>query len=291
MSADLVADVRTEPCRIDDLLAAGASFHFTRDTLPLEPSRMLEQPDHYALLILETGQAAFAINGTTDKLSTGEVIFLRPQDAYAASAAPDASARLIAIRFRTETADFLLNRYREDLDRRFFWSHQALPVRIHLDGAQRERAVNTCLTMETTLRTQLRLEHFLLTMMTFVLDDAARIDPAAPDWLIRACQAAQRPDVFRLGSAGFLEAAGRGHEHVCRVTRKYLGTTPTKYVNRIRIQHSAMLLRDGRLPLAQIAEDCGIDNLSYFHRLFRDQYGCTPDTYRKRHQRDRLDSS
>lgn len=286
----LIAPKQSNFDHIDDFLAAGESFHFSRQVLPNTPTTPPNQSDHYSLILLESGSATHRINDQSIELSAGDVVFVRPGDIGLISASSEVTARLIAIRFRTETADYLLNRYREDLDRRFFWTHQALPVCIHLNGAQRERAVNTCLTMETTLRTQLRLEHFLLTMMTFVLDDVARIDPAAPDWLIRACQAAQRPDVFRQGSAGFLNAAGRGHEHVCRVTRKYLGTTPTKFVNRIRIQHGAMLLRDGRMPLFEIAEACGIDNLSYFHRLFRDQYGCTPDTYRKRHQRDRLEN-
>ena len=51
-----------------------------------------------------------------------------------------------------------------------------------------------------------------------------------------------------------------------------------------------MLLREGQLPLSEIAEACGIDNLSYFHRLFREQYGSTPDNYRKRHQGNRLET-
>ncbi len=276
--------------RIDHILKPGESFHFSREVVPSDLPSDAEGMDHYALLILETGAGTHWINGQHVRRGPGDVVFVRPSDCEVLAADADGVTRLITIRFRSETAADLLRRYHEDLDRRFFWTRQALPVCVQLDGAQRERAINTCLTMETTLRTQLRLDHFLLTMMTFVLDDVARIDPAAPQWLVRACQAAQRPEVFRQGSAGFLEVAGRGHEHVCRVTRRYLGTTPTKYVNRIRIQHGAMLLRDGRLGLLDIAEACGIENLSYFHRLFRTQYGCTPDTYRKRHQRNGLET-
>lgn len=280
---------RPEVVRIDDLIPPHEAFLFERGNLGVIGITQLSRRDHYALLLLETGQAALNLNGAETTISTGDVVFLRPTDQLAFQADSELAGKAILIRFRRDTAAFLLDRYTEDLDHRYFWSHDFNPARSHLKGAQLERAVNTCLTLETTLRNLLRLEHFLLTMMTFVLDDVSRIDPAAPDWLVRACRAAQSPEVFSKGSAGFIDAAGRTQEHVSRVTKQYLGTTPTKYVNRIRIQHAAMLLRQENLPLEEIAEATGLDNLSYFHRLFRSQYGCTPATYRKRHKCNGLD--
>lgn len=273
---------------IDDMIPPHEAFLFERgnlrDLVETNPSTR----DHFALLLLETGQAALQLNGGETAISAGDVLFLRPKDQMAFHAVNDLEAKVIFIRFRCDTAEFLMGRYPADLEHRYFWSHDANPARTHLKGAQLERAVNTCLTLETTLRNLLRLEHFLLTMMTFVLDDVSRLDAAAPDWLVRACRAAQSPEVFCKGSAGFIDAAGRTQEHVSRVTKQYLGTTPTKYINRIRIQHAAMLLREGNLTLEEIAEACGLDNLSYFHRLFRSQYGCTPATYRKRHKQNPL---
>jgi AraC family cel operon transcriptional repressor len=52
--------------------------------------------------------------------------------------------------------------------------------------------------------------------------------------------------VFREGAEGFVKVAGRSQEHVCRQTRRHLGLSPTQYVNRIRIQHAAMLLAGHR---------------------------------------------
>lgn len=269
--------------KIVDYLSPTEAFHFVKETLHPDDFRALHDHDFYELTLVEDGQAAHQINGTSEVLTKGDVIFIRPQDLHSINARPGNTCRIISIKFRTDNANHLKARYGRDLDRRFFWTDEKLPVRVYLKGAQHERAVNTSLTLETTNRTDLRLEHFLLTMMTFVLDDVARIDPTAPSWLIRACQAVQNPEVFRQGSAGFVAAANRGHEHVSRQARKYLGVTPTAYVNRLRILHSAMLLREDRQTLAEIAVACGFENLSYFHRLFREQYGCTPDTYRKRH--------
>ena len=100
----------------------------------------------------------------------------------------------------------------------------------------------------------------------------------------------QPASVFRRGAAGFIAAAGRSHEHVCRTCRQVTGLTPSGYVNRIRIEHAAHLLRSEEASIEAIAEACGFDNISYFYRLFRRQYGATPRTYRLRHSRDPFQS-
>ena len=140
------------------------------------------------------------------------------------------------------------------------------------------------LTLQTSHRSLTRIELFLLSVMTHVLDAAEVVDDRAPPWLLAACRAAREPRIFRKGAEGFLTAAGRSHEHVCRQTRRYLGLSPTQYVNRLRIQHAAMLLAGTERALPEVAADCGFENLSYFHRLFRDQYGTTPRSYRMRHR-------
>ncbi|MGB1208234.1 MAG: helix-turn-helix transcriptional regulator, partial [Paracoccaceae bacterium] len=107
-----------------------------------------------------------------------------------------------------------------------------------------------------------------------------------PAWLVTACADTRDPQVFRQGAAGFVAAAGRGHEHVCRVARQYLGLSPTAYVNRVRMEHAAMLLGGTDQPIPDIAVDCGLENLSHFYRLFQSHYGTTPRRYRARHLSD-----
>jgi AraC family cel operon transcriptional repressor len=44
------------------------------------------------------------------------------------------------------------------------------------------------------------------------------------------------------------------------------------------------LITDGE-AISDIAADCGIPNMSHFHKLFRDAHGMTPLQYRQRFQR------
>lgn len=270
--------------RIEHYLADGEAYQFTRKELSPDPPVIEHCHNFYELMLIEQGQTHHWINGVEEVLDHGHLVFLRPADSHALQAVPGTGARILNVMFRAETAAHLVERYGDEVAGRFFWQMGQLPVTLRLRGSQRERAVNAMLTLATTHRSLARIEHFLLSVMTHVLYASDVIDDRAPAWLIAACRAVRDPRVFRKGAIGFLEAAGRSQEHVCRQTRRYLGLSPTQYVNRIRIQHAAMLLSGTDAPLSVLAADCGFENLSYFHRLFLQQYGTTPRIYRLRHQ-------
>ncbi|MFN3143910.1 MAG: helix-turn-helix domain-containing protein [Paracoccaceae bacterium] len=272
--------------RIDTYLDPAEAFHFVRKDLPEAPPVLEHHHDYFELMLVEQGQVHHWINGVEELLEQGHLVFLRPADSHALQAATGSGARILNVMFRQETAAHLVERYRDEIAGRFFWQTGPLPFALRLRGPQRERAVNAMLTLQTSHRGLARIEHFLLSVMTHVLDAAEVVDDRAPSWLLAACRAAREPRVFRQGAEGFRAAAGRSQEHVCRQARRYLGLSPTQYVNRLRIQHAAMLLAGTDRGLADVAGDCGFENLSYFHRLFRDQYGTTPRNYRMRHRQD-----
>jgi len=271
--------------RIDTYIGPDEAFHFARKNLPDIPPVVEHSHDYFELFLVEHGRLHHWINGLEERLDIGQLVFMRPGDRHTLQAVPGSGGRILNVMFRQTTAEHLRQRYGDELAGRFFWTQGEFPDSLRLAGPQRERAVNAMLSLQTSHRSLAKIEHFLLSMMTHVLDATALAEARAPDWLIRAAHAARDPRVFRRGSIGFIEVAGRSHEHVCRAARHHLGLSPTQYVNRIRIQHAAMLLAGTTRPVATIAEEVGIDNLSYFHRLFRQQYGTTPRSYRERHAR------
>lgn len=57
--------------------------------------------------------------------------------------------------------------------------------------------------------------------------------------------------------------------------------TPNQYLTNIRISRAKELLRMTRIPVSAIAEETGIENTSYFIRIFRDHEGMTPAEFRR----------
>lgn len=58
-----------------------------------------------------------------------------------------------------------------------------------------------------------------------------------------------------------------------------LDQTPTLFMRNIRMEQAARLLREGRLSVTEIAEQCGFQSPGYFSRLFQQTYGMKPSEY------------
>lgn len=69
--------------------------------------------------------------------------------------------------------------------------------------------------------------------------------------------------------------------HFCRVFRVSFGNSPHSYVTRRRIERAQGLMLTTRLPLGQIAADCGFADQAHFTKLFRRFAGESPGEWRR----------
>lgn len=66
------------------------------------------------------------------------------------------------------------------------------------------------------------------------------------------------------------------------ILKAELGFTFSTYLNKLRLTEAARLLAEkGDTSVAEIAYAVGYRNVSYFNKLFKEEYGCTPKTFRK----------
>lgn len=62
------------------------------------------------------------------------------------------------------------------------------------------------------------------------------------------------------------------------------GMTVTQYIILVRLEHARRLLCETRLPVGNIAMNCGFPDAGYFSRVFRRETGMTPGQYRASHR-------
>lgn len=64
-----------------------------------------------------------------------------------------------------------------------------------------------------------------------------------------------------------------------------VGLTFSAYLNKLRLTEAArLLLEDKDVNVAQVAYAVGYSNVTYFNKLFKTEYGCTPKHFRTLHQ-------
>lgn len=64
-----------------------------------------------------------------------------------------------------------------------------------------------------------------------------------------------------------------------RKLKTLLGVSTTEFLRTERLKAAALLLRKGGIPVSEIAYAVGFNDLSYFSKCFKEQYGSTPSDY------------
>ncbi len=69
--------------------------------------------------------------------------------------------------------------------------------------------------------------------------------------------------------------------HIARLFKKYVGESVVSYINRIRVEKSEVLLRDG-VSVKDAAEKVGFESLNNYYKYFKMHTGETPANFVKR---------
>lgn len=267
-----------------DILAPGEMAHLARAGLGTARPRGLHGHDFHELLWVQNGRVRHHGPDDIADLSEGQVLFIRPGDRHALQGRGE-GAMVVSVTLHPDLVAGLGARHPR-LRGRLFWAEGPAPVRVARDARQLADLNAAALRLERGTRDALGAEAFLVPFCATLAEEAVALPAGAPAWLAVACAAAADPRVFREGAAGFARVAGRAHAHVSRTVRRHLGQSPSDYVNARRMEFAARRLAGSTDSLAEIAADCGIPNLSHFHKLFRAHHGTTPQRWRRIHQAD-----
>lgn len=66
-----------------------------------------------------------------------------------------------------------------------------------------------------------------------------------------------------------------------RLFQDNLHMTPVEYIRSCRLQKACQMLAQSNVPVTQIAHSCGLGSSSYFGKIFRNKFNCTPLEYRR----------
>lgn len=78
--------------------------------------------------------------------------------------------------------------------------------------------------------------------------------------------------------------ANISENYLSRLVKQYTGRSVGAWIAIVRIQRAKRLLSQTRKSVIDIASDVGIDDQSYFSRLFKKETGMTPSAFRRKMQ-------
>lgn len=86
----------------------------------------------------------------------------------------------------------------------------------------------------------------------------------------------------KLTTAAVAASAYISERECYRVFGTLLHTTPLEYITECRLKRACDMLAYGDEPVTRIGYLCGLGSSSYFGKIFRGRFGCTPTEYRRR---------
>jgi len=272
-----LSDIEPVKLWLRSYVSPGQAFHVGRRAGSASFRGTLHTHDFPEVFWIERGRLTHLVNGKRRLLAEGDVVFVRADDVHTFRPVGDEPFTQVNIALPAETLGFLEQRYFDGDD--WAWASGGLPTMYRLDRVRLARLMELAGLLAAGPSTRLALERFLLELLHDLVEPP--VASAFPPWLGDALlRFADDPDALARGVPGLAALAGRSREHVNRVIRNSTGGTATALINELRLTRAARELRMTDLPIARIAGDCGIGNLSHFYRLFNARFGVTPRRYR-----------
>lgn len=249
-----------------------------------ETERLVEHwHDYFEIFLMIEGSTIHLVNGIKQELSEGYLVFIRPGDVHRYVC--NEKCRFLNLTFSKETMNELIHFFGPGFNAERILRTKYPPVSVltssEKDGMFKKfQQINTLkLNSNYIFRYQMRV---LLAeiMSSYFSDDLYSHHSDIPHWLEVLCLKMHTKDNFAAGITRMTELSGCSQEHLSRSIKKHYGVTVTEYINELRLNYAANMLKNSGMSILEICYDCGFDNTSYFHRKFKEKYGVTPLRFR-----------
>jgi len=239
------------------------------------------------MLVLE-GSLIHRLNRSIINMRRNDLVFVREGDTHEISAG-EAGCHYVNFAVPLATVCFLRERYcGSDSSAPFSGTlcdpgHE--PEKLSLPAAVTAHLGQVAADLEYRA-SQLEIEAWLLQASSAAIRQCRGrlpgVSPKIPVWLSEAVFRAEEASRQRpVDIAELVRFSGRSHEHLARVMRETMGTTPSRFLRGLRVDQAASLLVNGDLPVLDIAYTCGFESIGHFYRVFREEKGVSPARFRR----------
>ena len=259
-----------------------ANFHIEASITQTTP---LHYHDYYEIFLITSGKCIHRVNGQEQVMGTGTLVFVRPQDRHSYDIYNNMDCQFININFYTgfiEAAfDFFGDRnFSSMLETMQLPASAVLPSGEMYSLVGKAEQIHLFASIDK-YKARIFAKSFLVDALTFLFANYKNENKKSiPDWLDSVLFQLQKKDNFTAGLNKLYMISGRSTGHLNRVFKQYLGTTPTTYINNLKLNHAKNLLVTTNIDILDIALESGFENLSHFYHLFKEKYGISPGKIR-----------
>lgn len=261
----------------------GCLYRFVRSEV--ERTR-LHTHEYYEIFLTVEEESIHAVNGTRQLLKEGSLAFVRPTDVHQHVFHPEKKCRLVNITFDEATAQDIFSFLGDGFPVAKLMA-EPLPPTVLLHQREKESLLRRmedlcCIDIQDKAQLKQRLRVLLAQILSVYFSNAVKDDgDGAPQWLETVCERMRQQQNFCEGIDKMVELSGKTREHLARSLKKYYGISTSEFINDLRLNYAANMLKNSSIPVGELCYGCGFQNLSWFYNAFRKKFGITPRQYRE----------
>lgn len=243
--------------------------------------------DFFEFILVTNGEFLLILDGKSIWIKSGDMVLIQPDSIHSKFAKEGVDSTHINLAIRAQTMQEL-HKY---LFSTSFGSILKCNRIVHLNKNEKTDLQTKMMYLNlfkhdeySSKITYLRQLLIQIVYSYFLIETSHSTKTIIPDWLNRALKYLQTMDNLYLGLDHLIESTGKTKEHFYRSFKKYIGITPSQYINNTRLNYIANMLIHSNHEIVDLCEDVGFSSLSHFYALFKKSYGISPLAYRKAHQ-------
>ena len=241
--------------------------------------------DFYEIAYITNGQISHCVNEQEMDLTLGDIIFFRPKDRHA-FLRNKSNARHRDIVFKKEFFLEVLSFLGEDFANTY--NSPELPLKINVTPKKLEEFESLIddyffIQHENAKEKLLQAKLILVKLLDCLIRNLkAKEEPdvSCRPWLKNLLRQMHMREMYKEGLSAILSRFDFNYSYMCNAFKKYTGVTMTEYLNDLRLQYAASLIKLTDNSILAISQEAGFVSISYFNKLFKQKYGCTPKEYR-----------
>ena len=240
--------------------------------------------DYYEIFLVLKGTATHAVNGELRSVRPGNLIFIRSRDVHDYKDYSKLGFEFLNLAFTKDIFSSVYDFLGCETEITMLLDSDTPPT-VHLSEKDVERLHMKLATLlsengDSPSLKRARVKRLISDIFDDYFIRMHGYTSDAPLWLKNAYELMKLPQNFIAGSSRFFELCEKSREHASRLLSAFYQITPSEYVNGLRLEYAAGLLRNSNLSAEEICYQSGFKNLSHFYSCFRSKFGVTPNKYR-----------
>ena len=242
----------------------------------------------FEIFYVLSGEIQHTVNDRTERLVSGDIVFLRPGDAHKFENKHSDDFIHTDILVKNNLFQKAVAALDSPLLRDFLLASE--PYRLHLNSHELSFLEEEIRTIESSGKSNLSALtfSFVCNLLCLIIK---KVSPAPnntlPLWLRQLISLLNASSSFTKTKKelyDMLDSLSYNRSYISRAFKKYMSCTMTNYINDLGFTSAYSLLRSTDRTIGDIIASVGISNKTYFYKEFYKRYHATPAQIKAKHE-------